>query len=137
MATALSSLSALMRPGARGGKTKTTKAAERAQEAAAALREWLPITPKGSWERTSELVLNAARAHADFGGGVDGVDTWCISLWASYPDKSAVVIANSTSGKLWVARYAIDADDNVTFSAIKPAESSVVVTEALRRNRER
>ncbi|MGD0053360.1 MAG: hypothetical protein ABSD03_16265, partial [Vulcanimicrobiaceae bacterium] len=121
--------------------TDKQKSKSRSKEAADAavtqLREWLPITPAGSWERTSELITLAARACPDF-GGAEGSDDYAyyISIWASFPEKSAVVIANSNTGKLWLARYAIDeidGQDVVTFPVVKDAKSSITVAEALKR----
>ncbi len=134
MAVSLSSMAAVLRP---SGAHRKKKKAAKASEAAAQLREWLPIAPKGSWERVSELVSNAARRCADFGGNSEQ-PCWFISIWASYPEKNAVVIANTDSGKLWLARYEIDDEDGetVTFPVVKNAQSSVTVTEALKKIRE-
>jgi hypothetical protein len=99
------------------------------------LREYIPSTPVGSWERLSAKICDAAQDCTEFGGPVsddyndhDAVHAYDISIYASYPTQSCVVIANSKLGKMWSAKYAVK-DGAIEFSEVKPTD---ITLEALR-----
>lgn len=105
------------------------------------LLEYIPEKPAGSWERISQKITDAARQCDDFGGPVDdqapysdnALRSWDIQVWASFPEKKAVIISNEKSGKLYFANYGGDKDD-IVFSNVKEVVLSVqAAKEAARR----
>lgn len=105
------------------------------------LREYIPEKPAGSWERISSLVSKAAQDGDQFGGPVeydyDKRDAktpgpYDINVWASFPDKKAVIISNELTGKLWFANYAVS-DDGVEFSNVKPVKLGIQAATESRR----
>lgn len=109
------------------GKSNPTASAKAAKREAD-LREYIPEKPAGSWERISSLISKAAQDGDQFGGPVEydydkrGPTTpapYDINVWASFPQKSAVIVSNELTGKLYFANYAIT-DGEVEFSNIKP-----------------
>ncbi len=105
-----------------------SKGAKESRRAAAQLREYIPSTPPGSWERVSGMIQKAAQDSKSFGGpanddpkedDADTVRSWNIFIYASFPSKSTVVIANDKLGEMWEAQYEVK-NGNVTFSGVKP-----------------
>ncbi len=104
------------------GKGKTA-------ESARALREY-GIQADGSWEQQCDLIQKAAQAASCF-GSLAGERSWNISLIASYPAKSAVIIGNTSTGELWAATYEIGANNQVTFPVVKKAKQTFALAEAM------
>jgi hypothetical protein len=125
------------------GKPNPTSAdkAKHRESAPVRLLEYIPEKPAGSWERVSQKITDAARQCDLFGGPVDdqapysdnALRSWDINVWASFPQKKAVIISNEKSGKLYFANYGGDKDD-VEFSNVKEVVLSVkAAKEAARR----
>ncbi len=106
------------------------KGTKESRRSAGKLREYIPSTPPGSWERISVMIQKAAQSSSMFGGPADDdpkedsattVRSWDIFIYASYPADGSVVIANDKLGKLWQTSYAVK-DGNVSFSDVKPVK---------------
>ena len=95
------------------------------------LREY-GINAAGSWEEQCQLVRNAAMISAQFGASGNGESVWGITLVASFPAKSAVIIGNYETGELWAATYMIDANNTVTFPIVKRAKQTFALAEAMK-----
>jgi hypothetical protein len=102
-----------------------------------ALKEYIPASPEGSWERVSGLIQRAAQQSNLFGGpanddpkadDADTVRSYDIRVWGSFPLKSTVIIYNEKTGNAWSAGFTIAAGD-VTFKNVKPV---TITAEALR-----
>ena len=87
-----------------------------------------------AWERISAAIQKAAQDSAEFGGPAnddpklnneDTVRSWDIYVYASFPSKSAVYIANSKTGKMWAARFACDDDECTNILESRPGEDRV------------
>lgn len=101
------------------------------------LREYIPISPDGSWEQISGLIQRAAQKSALFGGpanddptddDADTVRSYDIRVFGSFPSEKRVVIYNDKTGGAWSATFALD-HGNVTFDDVKAVTISA---EALR-----
>ena len=79
----------------------------------------------------SAIVAKAAQNDPQFGGGPGGC-SWSIGLYASYPDKSCVIVSNSDTGQLFAAKYEIADDGTVTFPVVKAADLTISVQEAVK-----
>lgn len=97
-----------------------------------ALREYIPASPEGSWERLSGLIQRAAQQSSMFGGpanddpkadDADTVRSYDIRVWGSFPAENRVVIYNEKTGDAWSATFALAAGA-VTFSNVKPVTIS-------------
>ena len=62
--------------------------------------------------------------------GTNPDNCWAISIAASYPEKSAVVIANANTGEYWAATYSVDAAGLVTFPNVVKAEQTFTAAES-------
>lgn len=112
-------------------KTSQKKESDATRRVPGKLAEYMPIASKGSWERNSAIVAKAARDEPQFGGGPGGC-SWDIGLYASYPEKSVVIVSNCNTGQIFAAKYEIADDGTVTFPTVKAADLTISVQEAVK-----